>query len=122
MKPLLIGLAMGESPRWHDDRRWLSDWGAQEIIAANLTGESEVIVRTTFGLPFCMDWLPDGRLLIVSGREGLLLRREPDGSLAPHADLRLLSAGFWNENSGRRSRKHVHQWRSWHHRASDRRW
>ena len=55
MKPLLIGLAMGESPRWHDDRRWLSDWGAQEIIAANLTGESEVIVRPTFGLPFCID-------------------------------------------------------------------
>src|SRR5215471_7876011 len=79
MRPLLIGLAMGESPRWHDDRLWLSDWGAQEIIAANLTGESEVIGRTTFGLPFCIDWLPDGRLLIVSGREGDIGR---DGSLS----------------------------------------
>jgi len=93
MKPLLIGLSMGESPRWYDDRLWLSDWGAQEIIAAAVTGENEVIVRPKFGLPFCIDWLPDGRLLIVSGREGLLLRREPDGSLAPHAALRLLSAG-----------------------------
>jgi len=97
MKPLLTGLAMGESPRWHDERLWLSDWGAQEIIAADLTGESEIIVRTPFGLPFCIDWLPGGRLLVVSGREGLVLRREPDGSLAPHADLRPLSDGFWNE-------------------------
>src|SRR5262249_18787343 len=97
MKVLLTGLAMGESPRWHDDRLWLSDWGAQEIIAADLIGESEVVLRTPFGLPFCIDWLPDGRLLIVSGRVGLLLRREPDGSIVTHADLRLLSAGFWNE-------------------------
>src|SRR5262244_2658192 len=97
LKILLTGLAMGESPRWREDRLWFSDWGAQEIVAADLDGNSEVVVRTTFGLPFCIDWLPDGRLRIVSGREGLLLRREPDGSLAPHADLRLLSAGFWNE-------------------------
>jgi sugar lactone lactonase YvrE len=97
MKILLTGLAMGESPRWHEDRLWLSDWGAQEIVAADLDGKSEVVVRTPFGLPFCIDWLPDGRLLIVSGREGLLLRREPDGSLVTHADLRGLSDKAWNE-------------------------
>jgi len=73
---------MGESPRWHQDRLWFSDWGAQEIIAAGLDGSSQVAVRTTSGFPFCIDWLPDGRLLIVSGRESLLLRQEPDGSQA----------------------------------------
>jgi len=97
LKILLTGLAMGESPRWREDRLWFSDWGAQEIVAADLDGNSEVVVRTPFGLPFCIDWLPDGRLLIVSGRESLLLRREPDGSLAPHADLRGLSDKGWNE-------------------------
>jgi sugar lactone lactonase YvrE len=80
LKTLLTGLAMGESPRWHEDRLWFSDWGAQEIVAADLDGNSEVVVRTPFGLPFCIDWLPDGRLLIVSGREGLLLRQEPAGA------------------------------------------
>ena len=30
---LLTGIAMGESPRWHQGRLWFSDWGAQEIIA-----------------------------------------------------------------------------------------
>jgi sugar lactone lactonase YvrE len=88
---------MGESPRWHDDRLWLSDWGAQEIIAVDLDGKSEVQLRTSFGLPFCIDWLSDGRLLIVSGRDGLLLCREPDGSLVTHADLRGLGDGAWNE-------------------------
>src|SRR2546425_11442273 len=73
---LLTGLAMGESPRWHENRLWFSDWGAQEIVAVDLDGNREVVVRTPFGLPFCIDWLPDGRLLIVSGRECLLLRSE----------------------------------------------
>ena len=83
---------MGESPRWHDGRLWFSDWGAQEIIAVDVDRKSQVVVvRTQFSLPFCIDWLPDGRLLIVSGRENLLLRREPDGSLVVHADLRKLS-------------------------------
>src|SRR5712691_12910048 len=94
---LLTGLAMGESPRWHKNRLWFSDWGAQEIVAVDLDGNSEVVVRTPFGLPFCIDWLPDGRQLIVSGRESLLLRREPDGSLVTHADLRGLSDKAWNE-------------------------
>src|SRR5881296_2591780 len=88
---LLSGLAMGESPRWHEHRLWVSDWGAQEIVATDLVGNREVVVRTPFGLPFCFDWLPDGQLLIVAGRESRLMRREPDGSLAIHADLRGIS-------------------------------
>lgn len=94
---LSTGFAMGESPRWHQGRLWFSDWGAQEIIALDSNGNSEVMVRGSFGLPFCIDWLPDGRLLIVSGREGLLLRRESDGSLATHADLSAVSKYGWNE-------------------------
>jgi sugar lactone lactonase YvrE len=45
----------------------------------------------------CVDWLPDGCLLIVSASEGLLLRREPDGSLVTHADLTGLSDHKWND-------------------------
>jgi sugar lactone lactonase YvrE len=86
-RTLLSGLAMGESPRWHEGRLWFSDWGAPEIIATDVEGHSEVMVRVPFGLPFCIDWLPDGRLLIVSGREGILLRLEPDGRLVTHAEL-----------------------------------
>src|SRR5947209_6228848 len=93
---LLTGLALGESPRWRDSRLWFSDWGAQEVMAVDLAGKSEVIIRVP-SFPFCIDWLPDGRLLIVSGGDRCLLRREPDGSLVTHADLRGLLDHPWNE-------------------------
>src|SRR5215471_12604432 len=96
-RTLMSDLAMGESPRWHEGRLWLSDWGAQEIIAVDLEGNHEVVLRVPFSLPFCIDWLPDGRLLVVSGREGLVLRREADGSLVKHADMTKLSGNAWNE-------------------------
>jgi sugar lactone lactonase YvrE len=96
VKTLMTGLLLGESPRWHDGRLWFSDWGAQELIALDIEGRSEVVVRVP-SFPFCIDWLPDGRLLIVSASERRLLRREPDGSLATHADLSGLSDHPWNE-------------------------
>jgi sugar lactone lactonase YvrE len=95
-RTLLGGIAFGESPRWHDDRLWVSDWGTQEVVAVDLEGEKEVIVGVPSS-PFSIDWLPDGRLLIVSGPEGVLLSMEPDGSLVPHADLSGLSDHPWNE-------------------------
>ena len=88
---------MGESPRWHEDRLWFSDWGAQEIIAVDVSGNNEVVVRVPFFLRFCIDWLRDGCLLIVSGRKGLVICRERDGSLVTHADLRSLSDTGWKE-------------------------
>ncbi len=106
VQTLMTGLLFVESPRWHDDRLWFSDWGMQEVIAVDLEGKSEVIVRVPTVVerdgpvargPFCIDWLPDGRLLIVSGRDRLLLRREPDGSLVTHADLTGLSDHAWND-------------------------
>src|SRR3954462_5060582 len=51
-----------------------------------------VHVPTT--IPFSIDWLPDGRLLVVSGPEAKLLRQEADGSLVMHADLKHLARGF----------------------------
>jgi sugar lactone lactonase YvrE len=93
---LMTGIVFGESPRWHDDRLWFSDWGTQEIIAVDLEGKGDVIVRMPSFL-FCIDFLPDGRLLIVSARDRLLLRREPDGLLVTHTDLSSLSEHPWND-------------------------
>jgi sugar lactone lactonase YvrE len=94
---LLTGLAIGESPRWHDGRLWFSNWGTQEVVAVDPNGASEVVVRVPTTVPFSIDWLPDGRLLIISGREGHLLRTEPDGSLVTHVDLSGQSDHPWNE-------------------------
>jgi len=94
---LLTGLGFGESPRWHEGRLWFSNWGMQEVVAVDLEGNSQVMVRVPTTLPFCIDWQQDGRLLVVSGRESLLLRQEPNGQLVTHADLRGLSNEGWNE-------------------------
>src|SRR5919202_1716261 len=91
---LLTDLALGGSPRWHAGRLWLSDWVAHEVLAVDLAGRREVIT-TIPSLPFCIDFLPDGRLLIIAEQQ--VLCREPDGSLVTYADLTGLSAHPWNE-------------------------
>jgi sugar lactone lactonase YvrE len=60
------------------------------VIAVDLDGNSEVVLHGP-SFPLCVDWLPDGRLLLVSAREGLVLCQESDGSLATYADLNRLS-------------------------------
>ena len=91
---LLDGLAMPESPRWHDGRLWFSNWGTREIVAVDLDGRSEVVGEGPDGLGWATNWLPDGRLL-VTGQ--VLIRVEPDGSRVPHADLSQISPFGWSE-------------------------
>jgi len=93
---LSTGLAFPESPRWHDGRLWVADWGAHQVVAIDVTGKSEVVTEVA-SFPFSIDWLPDGRLLAVSARDRRLLRREPSGALVAHAELGNLSERPWNE-------------------------
>lgn len=96
LRSLLTGLGIPESPRWHDGRLWFANWGTQEVVAVDPDGNSEVVVRVPTTIPFSIDWLPSGQLLVVSGPEARLLRQEPDGSLVTHADLSDLG-GMFNE-------------------------
>jgi len=91
MKTLLSDLVMVESPRWHDGRLWFSHWLTHDIVAVDLAGKSEVMARSPIPIPFSIDWLPDGRLLVVAGAR--LLRQEEDGTLAEHADLSGVNGG-----------------------------
>jgi sugar lactone lactonase YvrE len=91
---LLTGLKIGESARWHDGRLWLSNWGAQQVLAVGLDGSTEVMAVVPSTIPFSIDWLPNGQLLVVAGPEGRLLRQEHDGSLVDHADLSGLAANL----------------------------
>jgi sugar lactone lactonase YvrE len=86
VRTLLTGLGLVESPRWHGDRLYFSDWSAGEVISLDLAGRSEVVAHVQ-SLPLCTAWLPDGRQVIVSSPDGRLLRREPDGTLTTYADL-----------------------------------
>ena len=91
---LRSGLKIGESARWHEGRLWLSNWGTGQVVAVDLNGTTEVMATVPTIIPFSIDWLPDGRLLVVAGPEGRLLRQEPDGSLVDHADLSVLDASL----------------------------
>jgi len=83
---LLEGLRFPEGPRWRDGKLWFSDMHDGKVRTLDAAGRSETILSIddeTSGL----GWLPDGRLLVVSLDARKLLRREPDGTLAVHADL-----------------------------------
>ncbi len=92
MRTIKTGLVMGESPRWHDGRLWVSDWGAGEILAIEDDGGSSEVVARVEGMPFCFDFLPDGRMLVVEGRAGRLVCGE-----SLYADLTTLAPPPWND-------------------------
>ncbi len=93
---LLSGLGMGESARWHDDRLVLADWGAGEIVAVDLDGTRETVTTVEAnGMPFCLDWLPDGRMVVIT-QDGLKVQGA-DGILTGYADLTGLSEYAWND-------------------------
>jgi sugar lactone lactonase YvrE len=105
---LLNGIAFGESPRWHEGRLWFSDWSAEELLTVDLKGHRELIVRVP-SFPFCFDWLPNGRLLIVSARAGAAdagARRHAGRVRGPE---RRLGPAARKRDRGRRSRQRLRQ-------------
>jgi sugar lactone lactonase YvrE len=55
------------------------------------------VVVTVRSIPMCIDFLPDGRLLVVDSAQRRLLSRESDGSVVQHADLSGVSQKPWND-------------------------
>ncbi|MFC9473980.1 SMP-30/gluconolactonase/LRE family protein [Nocardia sp. NPDC056952] len=93
---VLEGIVFGESPRWHDGRLWFSDWGANQVIVLDEDRRPEVVAQIP-SFPMCIDFLPDGRLVIVDSAARRLLRRDPGGSLVAYADLSPVSDKPWND-------------------------
>ncbi len=91
------GMSYTECPRWHEGRLWFVDFYTHRVLSVTEDGgdlrtEAEVPAQ-----PSGLGWLPDGRLLVVSMRDSRLLRREPDGSLATHAELGAHVGGHPND-------------------------
>ncbi len=76
------GIQMGESPRWHDGRFWMCDWVAGEVLVFDAAGNREVVARVD-GLPFSIDWLPDGRL-VATTPTGLVAGAPAGPELTPY--------------------------------------
>jgi sugar lactone lactonase YvrE len=86
-EPFLSGLFFGECPRWHEGRLWYSDFFDHAVCSVSPEGERRVEVAFD-GEPAGLGWLPDGRLLINSRLDRVIMRREDDGTLVVHGDLR----------------------------------
>jgi sugar lactone lactonase YvrE len=93
---LVSGYTFLESPRWHNDRLWLSDFYTHQVLRVDLQGQVEAIADVP-GQPSGLGWLPDGRLLVVSMRDRRVLRQEADGRLVTHADLSSIATGHAND-------------------------
>ncbi len=96
MDVIADGIVFGESPRWRAGKLWFSDWGAGRVLSI-APGDTPTVEAEVASFPMCIDFLPDGRLLVVSSADRQVLRREPDGSLVPHADLAPVSTKPWND-------------------------
>jgi sugar lactone lactonase YvrE len=95
---LVDGLGFPESTRWRDGRAWLCNWGTGEVLAVRTDGGREVVARLAPGtIPFSIDWLPDGRLLVVDGPRRLVLSQRQDGALQPVASFTEFGPGPFNE-------------------------
>jgi sugar lactone lactonase YvrE len=94
---LAEGLGIPESTRWRDGRVWLCNWGTGDVLAIAPSGERQVMARLPAStLPFSIDWLPDGRLLVVDGpRRNLLVQAGERLELL--ADLTGFGAAPFNE-------------------------
>ena len=93
---LATGLTFPESPRWHEGRLWVSDWGAHRVLAIDLDGRVELAAQVE-SFPMCIDHLPDGRLLVVASAQRVILRQEANGTLVTHADLGGIADFPWND-------------------------
>jgi sugar lactone lactonase YvrE len=94
---LIIGRTFVEAPRWHEGRIWFSELYTCSVMSAREDGSDLRVEAKVPEQPSGMDWLPDGRLVVVSMRDQKLLRREHDGTLVVHGDLAGHATGFGNE-------------------------
>lgn len=94
---LAQGFTFLEGPRWRDGRLYCSDMGSGRVLRIDPASGASDTVAVVPEQPSGLGWLPDGRLLVVSMRDRRLLRVEPDGRLAQHADLSKLVPYWCND-------------------------
>ena len=90
---VIEGLAFAEAPRFRDGALFVSDIFGGAVWRAGPTTE---VVAEVPGRPSGTGWLPDGRLVVVSMRDRLVLV-EGHGGLEVLADLSSLAAGDCND-------------------------
>ena len=95
-RTIVADVAFGESPRWHDGRVWFCDWLDGDVLSVAPDGTDRRRHAHVDGFPICIDWLPDGNLVVVDGARRRLLHMGASG-LEQLADLSEVSDRPWNE-------------------------
>ena len=96
LSTLLEGGSFFEGPRWHEGRWWASDFYRGLVLAIDTDGRAEEVLSVE-QQPSGLGWMPDGSLLVVSMRDRRVLRRDPGGEVAEHADLSGHAGGHVND-------------------------
>jgi sugar lactone lactonase YvrE len=94
------GLAFPECARWEHGRWWITDMHAGQVRSYAPDGWDDPAVEVDLGTDVRaagIGWLPDGRLLVVSAFDATVRRREADGTVGTHADLRAATRGWCND-------------------------
>jgi sugar lactone lactonase YvrE len=94
--PIASGFSFLEAPRWRHGRIWASDFYAHKVVTISSLGEVDEVARVE-NQPSGLGWLPDGRMLVVSMLDRVVLRQELSGELVLHADLGHLGVGLLND-------------------------
>jgi sugar lactone lactonase YvrE len=79
------GFSFLESPRWHDDSLWASDFFSRRVLRFG-AGPPETICSLPDSMPSGLGWDPEGRLLISSMLDRRVLRLSGE-TLVEVADL-----------------------------------
>lgn len=101
------GFSWPESPRWHDGEFWFSDMYTGTLKKLDAAGDATIVVdanhrATGTDVPIVLGgfgWLPDGRLIVVSMHEKLVLVHDgtaPEG-LSVYADISEFSMAAAND-------------------------
>jgi sugar lactone lactonase YvrE len=97
LKVLADGFIFLEGPRWHDGRLWFSDMWGHCVHAITEAGAVERIAEVP-NRPSGLNFMPDGRLVVVSMADRKLLAVDDLGGLSEYADLSTLAAADINDS------------------------
>ena len=84
-----------ESPRWHDDALWLSDFDARQVLAVREGGDVRIVAEIE-GVPSGLAFVETG-LLVASMRDHKIVHVDAAGSVSAWADLSAVAVGQLND-------------------------
>lgn len=86
LESLADGFIFLEGPRWHDGRLWLSDMRGETVYTLTEAGKRTKVASFPKH-PSGINFLPDGRVVIVSMQDRKLVEVAADGKQKEYADL-----------------------------------